>query len=137
MDTLPFAKLLSCLSSFLLSLCGVLMLYQHICTSQMWHSRGKKQESAITGEQNVIFPPEIRVPINDESLGGDKRCKLHVSGWDGDAERADLAPGKAPCKRKLERIFSAMPSSVCLCRMELLKLGSPLESPGEVLKLPN
>ena len=53
------------------------------------------------------------------------------------AERAVLAQGKAPRKRKLERSFSAIPSSVCLYGTELLQLDSVLESPGEVFKLPS
>lgn len=42
-----------------------------------------------------------------------------VEGGGVGAKRGVLAQGKAPCKRKLERTFSAIPSSVCLCRTEV------------------
>lgn len=53
------------------------------------------------------------------------------------AEREVSAQVKAPCKRKLQRTVSAIPSPICLCRTEVLKLDCTLKSPREVFKFPN
>lgn len=135
MDTLSFAELPACSSYF--AFVGAKVILTHL-----QYSGRKEEEPATTREQSVLFPPEDRVPRNDESLKRDKTfsCVCMVGagqGW-GLCTESGFMQGKAPCKRKLERSSVAIPvnSSVCLNRRELLKLDSTVESPREVLTPP-